>query len=135
MGRPHEVNATRPLHLAALPLLAALAACSATPPAALPPNLSAKGDPAVSGYQQETWVYDRVIITYDKQPALAARLRLLDRGAALDGRIGDRDVSGTCSTFNGFTLELDCRICAAGTEEQACRNSSEPIAHLRIPLH
>ncbi len=129
------MNATRPLHLAVLPLLLALAACSTTPPAALPVNLSGTGDAAISGYQQETWVYDRVIITYDKVPALSARLRVLDRGAALEGRLGERDVSGTCSTFNGLTLELDCRICAAGTEEQACKNSSEPIAHLRIPLH
>lgn len=129
------MNASRLLFLAAVPLLAGLAACSATPPAALPGNLATSGDPAISGYQQETVVYDRVIITYNGQPALSARLRMLDRGAAFEGRIGERDVSGTCSTANGFSLDLDCRICAAGTEEQACKNSSEPIAHLRIPLH
>ncbi len=141
MGRPLKVDATWLKLLLAVPLLAFVAGCSAiplpasAPPAVLPVNLATGGDQAVSGYQLESWVYDSVVITYNKAPALTGRLRLIDRGASFEGRLGERDVSSVCTTFNGLTLELDCRICASGTEEQACRSSAEPIAHLRIPLH
>ena len=141
MGRPFKVDATWQKLLLAVPLLAFVAGCNAiplaasAPPAVLPINLAAGGDQAVSGYQRESWVYDSVVITYNKVPALTGRLRMIDRGANFEGRLGERDVSSVCTTFNGFTLELDCRICAAGTDEQACKSSAEPIAHLRIPLH
>ena len=141
MGRPFKVGAKWQMLLLAAPLLVFVVGCSAlplaapTPPAVLPANLAASGDQAVSGYQQESWIYDRVIITYNTAPALTGRLRIIDRGANFEGRLGEREVSSVCTTFNGLTLELDCRVCAAGTEEQACKSSAEPIAHLRIPLH
>ena len=106
-------------------LLTVLAGCAALPTR---PNAELfEGNAAISGYQQETWLYDRVVITENGKEALSARLRIIDRGANLAGRLGGEDVSGKCTTFNGFTLDLDCKLFR--------RADGAPVAYLRVPLH
>ena len=106
----------------ALVVLGGCAALSTTPNAEV-----LEGSAALSGYQQETWLYDRVVITENGKEALSARLRIIDRGADLTGKLAGEDVSGKCTTFNGLTLVLDCKF---------TRNADgKRIAYLRLPLH
>lgn len=86
------------------------------------------GVAGVSAYQREGLFIDKVVFTFNQQDAFSARLRLQDRGADFaDEKLGDETVDGTCTTFNGFTLELDCRIYRTSDRSQ--------VAHLRVPLH
>ena len=104
--------------------LAILSGCTALP--ATPNAEVFEGGAALSGYQQETWLYDRVVITENGKEALSARLRIIDRGASLSGTLAGEAVSGTCTTFNGFALDLDCRL---------FRSDGKRVAYLRVPLH
>jgi hypothetical protein len=101
----------------------ALAAGAAAPrPAEL-----IEGVPGVSGRQEVGFLHDRVVITWQGQDALSARLRLRDRGADFEGYLGGMPVRATCTTFNGFVLTLDCQVVRT---LDAAR-----VAHLRIPLY
>ena len=86
-----------------------------------------EGGVGLSGFQQETWLYDRVVITENGKAALSAHLRIIDRGADLAGKLAGEDVTGKCITFNGYTLDLDCKIYRKGDGTR--------VAHLRVPLH
>ena len=104
---------------------AALAGCAMAP---RKPNAELfEGSAKISGYQQENWLYDRVVITEDGKPALSARLRIVDRGASLQGQIAGDTVTGKCTTFNGFSLDLDCKLFRT--------SDGKRVAYLRVPLH
>ena len=106
-------------------LLGVLAGCVAMPHT---PNAEVlEGSSTLSGYQQETWLYDRVVITENGKDALSARLRIIDRGADFSGKLAGEDVSGKCTTFNGFTLDLDCKFYRTADGKR--------VAYLRVPLH
>ena len=111
--------------LVAVCLLNALVGCTALPHK---PNAEVfEGGAALSGYQQETWLYDRIVITENGKDALSARLRIIDRGADLTGKLAGEDVTGKCTTFNGFSLDLDCKFYRNGDGKR--------VAYLRVPLH
>lgn len=105
-----------------------LGSCSTLPLTPRAPNAEVfEGGASLSGYQQETWLFDRVVITENGKDAIAARLRVIDRGANLTGKISGEDVAGSCTTFNGFTLDLDCKLFRVADGKR--------VAYLRVPLH